>query len=66
MYSKSLVSTTTSSPASINGGTWILNPLSNSAGFYDDDTVWPFNATSVDLILQFTWLGKSTEIGLSL
>ena len=66
MYSKFLVSIIISSPSSINGGTWILKPLSNKAGLYDDETVWPFNATSVDLILHCTCLGKSTEIGDSL
>jgi len=36
----------------MKGGTCIFNPLSNTAGLYDDETVWPFKATSVVLILQ--------------
>ena len=66
MYSRFLVSIKTLSPASIKGGTWILNPFSKIAGLYDDETVWPFSAASVVSILQVTWFGKSTEIGLSL
>ena len=50
----------------MNGGTWISNPLFNVAGLYEEETVWPFNATSVFSILHFTWLGSSTEIGLSI
>ena len=53
-----------SSPDSMKGGTWILRPLSNVAGLYDEETVWPFKATSVVFILQLTWLGKSIKIGL--
>ena len=66
MYSKFLVSITTSSSISINGGTWILNPLSKIAGLYDEETVWPFNAASVDSILHVTWLGISIDKGDSL
>ena len=50
-----------SSPASINGGTWIFKPLSRVAGLYDDDTVCPLRATSVVSILHCTWLGNSIE-----
>ena len=65
-YSKFLVSTIISSPTSINGGTWMLKPLSNVAGLYEEETVWPFKATSVVSILHLTWLGKSIVTGLSL
>ena len=64
MYSIVLVSTIMLSPDSINGGTWIFNPLSKVAGLYDDETVCPFKATSVVSILHVTWFGKSIEIGL--
>ena len=40
----------------------MLKPLSKVAGLYEDETVWPFKATSVNSILQDTWLGRSTEI----
>ena len=66
MYSKFLVSTTISSPASINGGTWIFKPLSRVAGLYDDDTVCPLRAASVVSILHCTWLGNSIVSGFSL
>ena len=66
MYSKLLVSTTTSSPSSIIGGTWIFSPLSSFAGLYEEETVCPFIAASVVSILHFTWLGKSIKIGFSL
>ena len=66
MYSKLLVSTITSSPASINGGTWIFKPLSRVAGLYEEETVWPFNATSVVSILHWTWFGKLIDIGFSI
>jgi hypothetical protein len=39
IYSSVLVSTMTSSPESIKGGTWIFKPLSKVAGLYDDETV---------------------------
>ena len=54
MYSIVLVSTIMLSPVSINGGTWIFRPLSKVAGLYDDETVWPFKATSVVSILHVT------------
>ena len=52
MYSIVLVSKTIVSPLSINGGTWILISLSNIAGLYEEETVWPFNANSVSLTLE--------------
>ena len=42
MYSKFLVSTKISSPASINGGTCMLKPLSNVAGLYEDENNYFF------------------------
>ena len=41
MYSIDLVSTTTVSPLSINGGTCIFIPFSNVAGLYEEETVCP-------------------------
>ena len=60
------MSITTLSPISTNGGTWIFSPLSNFAGLYEEETVWPFNATSVNSILQVIWLGSSIVKGTSL
>ena len=33
---------------------------------YEDDTVWPLSATSVDSTIQFIWFGNSINIGFSL
>ena len=66
MYSIDLVSTTTVSPLSINGGTCIFIPFSNVAGLYEEETVCPFKAASVVSILQLIWFGRSIFIGISL
>ena len=58
MYSKFLVSTIIWSPASINGGTWILNPLSSIAGFYNESPI------SVDLPNQVNCKIETTDVAL--
>ena len=58
-----LVSTMILSSLSMKGGTWILIPLLKVAGLYEDDTVWPFKATSVDSTVQVV---DSTKPSISL
>ena len=66
MYSIVRESTIILSPLSIKGGTWIFNPFANTAGLYEDETVWPFKATSVLSTVHIIWFGKLTDSGFSL
>ena len=61
-YSPDLVSTLIFSPSSTNKGTWMVTPVSSSAGFVAPDTVSPLIPGSDFAMFNSTNGGASTEM----
>ena len=62
-YLPSVVSTRTTSPVSMNWGTWIRRPVSRVAGLPLFDAVAPFMPGGVSTTLRSTVIGSSTPTG---